>query len=66
MPGSGWETLMSLGNSLLQDRILFGSTWLFMGRTIRQLADGVMDLPLKDTVKRKWIHDNAARLFGLA
>ncbi|HOD27717.1 MAG TPA: amidohydrolase family protein [Syntrophales bacterium] len=66
MPGSGWETLMSLGNSLLQNRILFGSTWLFMGRTIRQLADGVMALPLKETVKRKWIYDNAARLFGLA
>jgi hypothetical protein len=66
MPGSGWETLMNLGNSILQDRILFGSTWLFMGRTIRQLADGVMDLPLKETVKRKWLYDNAARLFGLA
>jgi len=30
------------------------------------LADGVMDLPLKETVKRKWLYDNAARLFGLA
>jgi hypothetical protein len=66
MPGSGWETLMNLGNSILQEKILFASTWLFMGRTIRQLADGVMDLPLKETVKRKWLYDNAARLFGLA
>lgn len=66
MPGSGWETLMNLGNSILQDRILFASTWLFMGRTIKQLADGVMDLPLKETVKRKWLYDNAARLFGLS
>jgi predicted TIM-barrel fold metal-dependent hydrolase len=66
MPGSGWETLMNLGNSILQDRVLFASTWLFMGRTIKQLADGVMDLPLKETVKRKWLHDNAARLFGLS
>jgi uncharacterized protein len=65
MPGSGWETLINLGNSILQDKILFGSTWLFMGRTIKQLADGVMDLPLKETVKRKWLYDNAARLFGL-
>lgn len=66
MPGSGWETLMNLGNSILQDRILFASTWLFMGRTIKQLADGVMDLPLKETVKRKWLYDNAAQLFGLS
>jgi predicted TIM-barrel fold metal-dependent hydrolase len=66
MPGSGWETLMNLGNSILQDRILFGSTWLFMGRTIRELADGVMALPLKQTVKRKWLYENAAQLFGLS
>jgi hypothetical protein len=66
MPGSGWETLMNLGNSILQDRILFGSTWLFMGRTIKQLADGVMELPLKETVKHKWLYDNAAQLFGLS
>ena len=51
MPGSGWETLLSLGNSILQDKVLFGSTWLFMGQSIRQLADGVMELPLKEAVK---------------
>jgi len=65
MPGSGWETLMQLGNSVLQDKILFASTWLFMGRTIKQLADGIMELPLKETVKKKWLYDNAARLFGI-
>jgi predicted TIM-barrel fold metal-dependent hydrolase len=66
MPGSGWETLLSLGNSILQDRILFGSTWLFMGQSIRQLADGVMELPLKESVKEKWLHHNAAALFGIS
>jgi len=65
MPGSGWETLMQLGNSILQDRVLFASTWLFMGRTIKQLADGVMGLSLKDEVKAKWLYHNAARLFNL-
>jgi len=64
-PGSGWEALLHYGNSVLQDRVLFGSTWLFMGLTIRQLADQVMALPLKPEVKRKWLYDNAARLFGL-
>ena len=62
MPGSGWEPLMNLGNSILQDRVLFGSTWLFMGHSIRELADGVAQLPLKETVKRKWLYENAARL----
>jgi len=65
MPGSGWETLLSLGNSILQDRVLFGSTWLFMGQSIRQLADGVMELPLKESVKEKWLYHNAAALFGV-
>jgi hypothetical protein len=66
MPGSGWETLLSLGNSILQDRVIFGSTWLFMGQSIRQLADGVMELPLKEEVKEKWLYHNAAALFGIS
>jgi predicted TIM-barrel fold metal-dependent hydrolase len=65
-PGSGWEPLLTLGNSILQDRVLFGSTWLFMGQTIRQLADGVRELPLKEEVKEKWLYHNSARLFGIA
>ena len=63
--GTGWETLMHFGNSVLQDRVLFASTWLFMGRTIRQLADAMMDLPLKQDVQRKWLYHNAASLFGV-
>jgi predicted TIM-barrel fold metal-dependent hydrolase len=65
MPGSGWEPLLNLGNSILQDRILFGSTWLFMGQTIKQLADGVRELPLKDEVKDKWLYHNAKGLLGI-
>jgi predicted TIM-barrel fold metal-dependent hydrolase len=49
----------------LQNQVIFGSTWLFMGLSIKQLADQVMELPLKETVKRKWLYENAARLFGL-
>ncbi|MBI9084655.1 MAG: amidohydrolase [Desulfobacterales bacterium] len=64
MAGSGWEPLLNLGNSVLQDQILFGSTWLFMGQSIRQLADGIEALPLKEEVKRKWLYENAARLLG--
>jgi len=65
MPGTGWEMLLRFGNSILQDRIIFGSTWLFMGMSIRELADGIMALPLKDEVKKKWLYENAARLFGI-
>jgi len=65
VPGNGWELLLNMGNSILQDRILFGSTWLFMGQTIKQLADGVRALPLKEEVKEKWLYHNAARLFAM-
>ena len=65
MKGTGWEQLIHFGNSVLQDRILFGSTWLFMGMSIKQLADGVMELPLKEEVKRKWLYENAAKLLGI-
>ena len=47
MPGSGWEPLLNLGNSILQDQVLFGSTWLFMGQSVRQLADGGGGAPLE-------------------
>ncbi len=66
MPGTGWEPLLRYGNSILQDRILFASTWLFMGASIKQLADDVRTLPLKEEVKDKWLYHNARRLFGLA
>jgi len=65
MKGTGWEPLISLGDSLLQDRVLFGSTWLFMGQSIKQLADGIMQLPLKDSTKRKWLFENGKKLFGI-
>lgn len=63
-PGSGWESLFHYGNSVLQDRILFGSTWMFMGLSIRELADQVLELPLKEETKRKWVYENAAKLFS--
>jgi predicted TIM-barrel fold metal-dependent hydrolase len=63
--GSGWEPLLHFGNNVLQDKILFGSTWLFMGMSIKQLAEEVIKLPLKEGVKRKWLYENAARLFDI-
>ncbi len=65
MKGTGWEPLMHFGNSVIQDRILFGSTWLLMSMTIKQLADEVMKLPLKEKVKENWLYNNAARFFGI-
>jgi len=62
MSGSGYETLIQLGNSILQDKIIFGSG--FPTLPIKQGIEELCQLPLKDTVKRKWLYHNAARLFG--
>jgi len=65
MKGTGWESFLHYGNSVIQDKILFGSTWLFMGMSIKQLADEVMKLPLKEKVKKKWLYGNAVKLLEI-
>ncbi|MEZ5842794.1 MAG: amidohydrolase family protein [Hyphomicrobiaceae bacterium] len=60
---SGYEPLLQYGNSVLQDRIIFGSAWPM--QPIGQSIAEVEALPLKDTTKRKWLGENAARLLGL-
>lgn len=62
-PGSGWESLLCYGNSLLQDRVLFGTSW--PARQFKESVDGVMALPLKEEVKKKWLGGNAKKLLNL-
>jgi predicted TIM-barrel fold metal-dependent hydrolase len=63
--GSGWEMLMQFGNTLLQDRMVFGSGSRDMGMPIREIVQEMKELPLKEGVKKKWLYKNAARLFKL-
>jgi uncharacterized protein len=60
---SGYGGLLQYGNTVLQDRIIFGSSYPALP-VDRCLAE-IDALPLKDGVKRKWVHDNAARFLGL-
>ena len=62
--GSGYEPLLQYGRTVLQDRIIFGTSYPLMPieRTIRE----VEALPLSETVKRKWLYENARRFLGLA
>jgi predicted TIM-barrel fold metal-dependent hydrolase len=64
-PGSGWEMLMQFGNTLLQDRVVFASSWFTFAMPIKQVVEEMLALPLKDTVKEKWMYKNARRLFGM-
>jgi uncharacterized protein len=64
--GSGWEMLMQFGNTLIQDKVLVGLSAGLVGQPYETLIDEYLGLPLKDTVKEKWLYGNAARVFGLA
>jgi predicted TIM-barrel fold metal-dependent hydrolase len=63
--GSGWEMLTQFGNSLLQDKVMVGVSWLTLGQSYETLIGEVLALPLKDAVKEKWLYHNAARVFGV-
>jgi predicted TIM-barrel fold metal-dependent hydrolase len=63
VPGSGWEMLMQFGNTLLQDKVVFASSWWTYGLPVKQVIQEMRALPLKEIVKEKWLYENAARLF---
>ena len=48
---------------MLQDQIIYGSAYPMMPIE-RSLAE-IDELPLKDAVRQKWLHDNCARLLGV-
>ena len=64
-PGAGWEPLLHFGNSAIQDKVMFGSAWFLMGKSIEELAEDVRQLPLKAEVVEKWLFGNAKKVFHL-
>ena len=63
--GSGWEMLLQFGNTLIQDKVLVGLSAGLVGQPHETLIQEYLALPLKDTVKEKWLYRNAARVFRL-
>ena len=64
MEDSGYRPLLAYGTRLLQDRILTGTSYPM--QPVQQAYDEFDALPMPDAVRRKWMHDNAARFLGLA
>jgi len=64
--GSGWEMLLQFGNTLIQDKVLVGLSAGLVGQPYETLIEEYLALPLKDSVREKWLYGNAARVFGLA
>lgn len=61
--GSGYEGLLQYGNTVLQDQIVFGTSYPM--QPIARAVDEVLQLPLKDAVREKWLHGNAAAFLGV-
>lgn len=63
VPNSGYEMLLQYGNTMLQDQMIFGSAYPM--QPIDRSLKEIKALPIKEEVRRKWLHDNAARFLGL-
>jgi uncharacterized protein len=57
--GAGWEEFMQFGNTLLQDKIMVGLSRSTFGLSFEQIISEYLALPLKDSVKEKWLYRNA-------
>jgi predicted TIM-barrel fold metal-dependent hydrolase len=58
-PGTGWDPLMVFGNSVLQDKVLFATDCMLPAQRV---VSELLDTPLKDSVKDKWLGLNAKAL----
>lgn len=63
IPNRGYEPLLHWGNKNLQDKVCFASNWELLGTPLESLINQVLQLPLDDHVKDKWLYQNAARFF---
>lgn len=64
--GSGWEQFLQFGNTLVQDKIMVGLSWTLLGMTMEEAIEEYLTLPLKESVKEKWLYSNAARFFEVS
>ena len=57
------DEVVHYANSLIQDRVLFGTDWPVIG--IDRWMDEFDELPIKDSVRPKILKENARRLLGI-
>jgi predicted TIM-barrel fold metal-dependent hydrolase len=63
MSGTGWDPLIQYGDTLLQDKILWGTDWPLLDW--KDSLSQCRELPLKEEAKEKWLFKNAEALFQL-
>ena len=64
MPNTGYEMLLQFGNSILQDKIIYGTG--YPNIPWKRNIDELRALPLKEAAKEKWLGKNIARLLNIS
>jgi predicted TIM-barrel fold metal-dependent hydrolase len=62
-PNSGYGPLLQYGGSILQDRIMFGSSYPLL--PVERSVAEIRALPLAAAIQDKWLHANAAAFLRL-
>jgi uncharacterized protein len=60
---SGYEPLLQYGRTVLQDKMIFGTSFPMM--PIEKALDEMQSLSMDDAIRSKWLHGNAASFLGL-
>ena len=63
--GSGYDPLIAYGNRGLHDQIIFDSGWGTQGIPLKQIISETEDLCRNDTIRKKWMYENAAHVLGI-
>lgn len=63
VPNSGYDCLLHYANSILQDKMIYASSWPII--PFERNIEEMRALPLKPQVMEKWLGNNAAKLFGI-
>ncbi|MEW6735840.1 MAG: amidohydrolase family protein [Acidobacteriota bacterium] len=63
LPGTGWEPLLRFGNTVIQDKVLFGTGSFLLGRSPVDIVKEFKTLPLKPEIMEKWLYQNAQAVF---
>ena len=61
-PPRFWEPLITYGNNVLQDKLIFGTSWPLL--PLKRSIEEVRSLPMKPEVIEKWLGGNLARIIG--
>lgn len=63
--GSGWEPLLNYGQTVIRNKVLFGSAWQLMAISQESIIQEILALDLSDETKERWLYKNAAELLAI-